>query len=55
MEILETIACSDTKDSATRFAAILSVDLGVGCEVVAVNGGHNVLADDGRAIRFIKS
>lgn len=44
----------DTNHAAKLFSTFLAVDKGVPSEVLTIDGGHRVLADDGGAVDFLR-
>ena len=53
--IVHTFNSNNPKRDATAFSAILAVDKGVPSDVRRTRGGWLVVADDGKAVRFLRS
>ena len=53
--IVHTYNSTAARNDALKFSAILAVDLGVSSEINQTNNGWDVVADDGKVVRFVNA
>lgn len=51
--VISTVRVPDAHREALVFSACLAADRGVSSDVVRIRGGWDVVASDGRAIRYL--
>lgn len=51
--IVDTVSTPSTLKDARLFGAALAADRGYTSKIVKVAGGHDCVASDGRAVRFL--